>query len=320
MKTGMFLFLCKLKLNIRWYKINMIGSTTSTLVDRCLISFRLFYLCMFVYLCNCTNISEWSNLCVIGRDMGIYNSYINGNYTFIGTDPENEDKPYWYHVRRELAIEWGVKFYGSNFQVYMIKIKNIESYAAYCNPFDGTTSGSEPDTCGKYWFVFDTTFQWDPNLHVEYCSWYTKRDLENNCNNKTYLNDLGLLNPKTYCVNGYNYNQTIRTDILGNYTYNGCNSGLPYYSFESIETEETYFLHFDWTYAKWLIGKDINADINDTINTIAFCNSWNLANCDSSLHVRNGNEAPFTLDTAVTIDPCAFEVCRSILTYITIMG
>ena len=102
------------------------------------------------------------DMCAMGK-RGV-NSVLNGNWTYMGTDPQNSHKPYWYHECVDfLAIEWGTK-YNVLWNFYVIKLKNGTGRAGYCSQSD-----TEPYNCDSKWAIYNgTSFVVDASFMVEY--------------------------------------------------------------------------------------------------------------------------------------------------------
>ena len=255
------------------------------------ITFRTYLLVACLVELSLVN-SHWRDLCVIGRD-GV-NDDINGNYTYMGHDPDNQDREYWYHTTKDIAIEWAYKYFGSS--IYVFKRKDVAAYYGYCSI--GTSAAID---CTGHWYVWGgSSWELEFYLHVERCFWYWED--HPNCNNESYIDFLGIDHTNAYCIDG----ATVNSDINGNYEWVGCDDGLPYYelvNYNGGSGNDNYYLHFDWTEADWLISDDITSTIDDTTSTIAYCDSWDFIDCDFDLYENDG-AGSYTIDTDTNLELC----------------
>lgn len=233
------------------------------------------------------NAQHKNDLCAIGRS-GNNGGILNSNFTYMGLDANNSNKPYWFSECYDVAIEWGGGYccWGNR---YVLKSKHVVGYYGMCgllntNPFD----------CDGYWQIWDgSAYTTDPIFTIRNCSYYTNQN-DSQCNDETYLLSMGLQAPalETYCVS----NSTLRTDINGVYEYKGCDLGLPYYK----HTDATLYIHFDWCYGYWAIGYDYTSII-----LISYCYSYDFQNCDGNL--QEWVDSSWQLDDGAVIsaDTCS---------------
>ena len=265
-----------------------------------------------------------NDLCAIGHPD--FNTIVNGNYTYMGTDPDNYGKKYWYRSCADIAVEWGKK-YSTSKNYYILKEKNTTGQYGYCSLDD-----TEPDDCDGYWMIWDgTQYNLDSDFTFNLCSTYTvmfaktllffvqkrfsfpffKTNTKQNktiqsqteCMDSDYLDTLPFTRTNKWCVTDVAFNPSI---VNGTYKRIGCDEGVPYYELQP--SGSGFYLHFDWCYAYWLLGSEISST-----SVSAFCNDWEFSSCtgsDNGLYeytVTDAGPPPvygFKQDTALTITSC----------------
>ena len=106
-------------------------------------------------------------MCAIGRS-GTNSGVINGNWSYMGIDSSNENKPYWHSECFDAAIEWGVKYSASN-NFYVIKRKNVTAYYGFC-----TLADTDPFNCDDSWNIWNGAgYELDTDFIVENCTYFT---------------------------------------------------------------------------------------------------------------------------------------------------
>ena len=83
-----------------------------------------------------------NDLCAIGCD---FNAAMNGKFTYMGQDPNNDNRAYWYQECNDIAIEWGVGYYGDEWATYVLKSKTSTALYGYCRYLN-----TFPQSCGEW--------------------------------------------------------------------------------------------------------------------------------------------------------------------------
>ena len=107
--------------------------------------------------------SNVNNLCAIGHND--LNTLINGKYVYQGIDSSNSDKGYWYQAERDIAIEWGNKYYGSH--VFYIKETDSTDSYGHCTEYS-----DNPENCLQWTIWNGSHYVADPIFSVSLCSDY----------------------------------------------------------------------------------------------------------------------------------------------------
>ena len=115
-------------------------------------SFLIIFLFGLPFVNGVISFGFFSRICGFGRtgSNGIFNGEFYGNET----DPTNNNKTIWYSsdITEDIAIEWGVKYLGSSFEIYIFKQRDAGGIYGYCG-----ISNVEPTDCDSNWFFFNGT-------------------------------------------------------------------------------------------------------------------------------------------------------------------
>ena len=96
---------------------------------------------------------------------------MNGDWSFMGIDSDNENKPWWAHSIYWAIIDWGAIWwwlFGFDYYNTFIMIDwNTTSVLAYCD-----LTNTDPFNCDGNWVTVDTGTN-DPNYIIEEYSYFT---------------------------------------------------------------------------------------------------------------------------------------------------
>lgn len=243
------------------------------------------------------------DLCAVGQSI---QSFINGNWTYMGIDSSNNDTEYWVHeCYYDLHIAWGVKYWGPSWPYWLVVDSTTGGAYAQC----GYYSTANPFDCNGFWYLWNgTSWVVDDQYFMDYCTVFESTD----CSDKDYQTDLlDITDTNGYCIT--NVSVANLSIIIGEYKFGGCNNGMPYYQ---IITGEDIYITYSWCWATW--------QISNTIKPYwlwSECVSNNFADCG----INSDHNADFWsynggwyLDNGTRFDTCQFPttVCVCFLVFL----